>query len=323
MNTTKKEELIITRIIKAPIQLVFDAFTKEEHLQHWWGPAGMKLEVVSLDVKPNGKFHYKMIGPDGNAMYGIFNYKEINAPKKIVFTSAFADDKGNIIKAPFDIDFPLEIMNTWTLSENNGKTTLTLNGYPFMGTDEQVKTFLALHSSMNEGFGKTFDQLDTYIAAKFKLHGEMKTSSKSRVSTYLNFNGNTEEAFNFYKSIFGGEFSGKGLTRFSDIPPAEGNPSIPENIKNQILHVQLEILGGHVIMATDAPESMGFTLTTGNNMHINLEPETRVETKRLFDALSKDGKVTMELMDMFFGAYYGSCTDKFGINWMFHCTEKK
>ena len=76
-------------------------------------------------------------------------------------------------------------------------------------------------------------------------------------------------------------------------------------------------------MATDAPESMGFTLTTGNNMHINLEPETRVETKRLFDALSKDGKVTMELMDMFFGAYYGSCTDKFGINWMFHCTEKK
>jgi uncharacterized protein YndB with AHSA1/START domain len=169
MSTTKKEELVITRVINAPRQLVFEAFTQKEHLQHWFGPAGMKLEVVSIDVKPNGKFHYKMIGPDGNAMYGIFTYKEIIAPEKIVFTSAFADEKGNAIKAPFEIDFPIEIMNTWTLTENDGKTTLTLNGYPFMGTDAQLKTFLELHSSMNEGFGKTFDQLDTYIAAKFKL----------------------------------------------------------------------------------------------------------------------------------------------------------
>ena len=164
MSNSKKEELVITRVIDAPRQLVFDAFTKEEHLQHWWGPAGMKLEVVSIDVKPNGKFHYKMIGPDGNAMSGIFNYKEINAPEKIVFTSAFADEKGNAIKAPFDIDFPLEIMNTWTLTEDNGKTTLTLNGYPFMGTEAQVKTFIEMHANMNEGFGKTFDQLISYLA---------------------------------------------------------------------------------------------------------------------------------------------------------------
>ena len=87
--------------------------------------------------------------------------------------------------------------------------------------------------------------------------------------------------------------------------------------------MELPILGGHVLMATDAPASMGFTVEKGNNMHINLEPDTKAETKRLFDALSKDGKVTMELADMFWGAYYGSCTDKYGINWMFNCTEAK
>jgi uncharacterized protein YndB with AHSA1/START domain len=166
--SAKKEELVITRVINAPRQLVFEAFTKEEHLQHWWGPAGTKLEVVSIDVKPNGKFHYKMIGPDGNVMFGVFTYKEIQAPEKIVFTSAFADEKGKAIKAPFDIDFPIEIMNTWTLTEEKGKTTLTLKGYPFMGTENQVKTFFELHASMNEGFGKTFDQLDTYLDSKIK-----------------------------------------------------------------------------------------------------------------------------------------------------------
>ena len=144
----------------------------------------------------------------------------------------------------------------------------------------------------------------------------------SRVSTYLNFPGNTEEAFNFYKTIFGGEFGGDGLQRFGDIPPVEGQPPMSEADKHLIIHVELQILGGHSIMATDAPESMGFTVIKGNNMHINLEPETKTETKRLFDALAEGGKITMELQDMFWGAYFGSCTDKYGINWMFNCTEK-
>jgi uncharacterized glyoxalase superfamily protein PhnB/uncharacterized protein YndB with AHSA1/START domain len=323
MSNSKKEELVITRVFNAPKQLVFDAFTKEEHLQHWWGPAGMKLEVLALDVRPKGKFHYKMISPNGHAMYGVFNYKEIQEPEKIVFTNSFADEKGNIIKAPFDGNFPLEIMNTWTFVENNSKTTLTLKGYPFLASDEETKSFFELQGSMNEGFGKTFDQLDAYLNAKFKLQNDMKTTKKSRVSTYLNFPGNTEEAFNFYKSVFGGEFGGGGIQRFGDIPANADHPPLSDEQKKLILHAELEILGGHVLMATDAPESMGFTLTKGNNIHINLEPETKKETKKLYDALSKNGTVTMELQDMFWGAYFGSCTDKYGINWMFNCTETK
>jgi len=144
----------------------------------------------------------------------------------------------------------------------------------------------------------------------------------ARVSTYLNFSRNAEEAFNFYRSIFGGEFSGGGIARFRDVPTAEGMPPLTEEDKNLIMHIELPILGGHVLMGTDAPETMGFHVHSGNNVHINLEPDTRDETKKLFDELSSGGKVTMELQEMFWGAYYGSCTDKFGIQWMFNCAAK-
>ena len=141
-------------------------------------------------------------------------------------------------------------------------------------------------------------------------------------STYLNFPRNTEEAFNFYKSVFGSEFFGAPM-RFGGIPPMEGVPPVAEEDKNLIMHIELPIVGGHMLMGTDAPESFGFNVNFGNNVHINLQPDTREETKRLFDALSDGGKVTMELQDMFWGDYYGSCTDKFGVQWMFNCAEKK
>lgn len=143
----------------------------------------------------------------------------------------------------------------------------------------------------------------------------------ARVSTYLNFPRQTEAAFLFYQSIFGGEFGADGISRFGDIPPTEGAPPIAEEDKNLVMHVELPILGGHHIMATDAPESMGFTVSFGNNVHINLEPDSRAETERLFNALAEGGKVTMPLTDMFWGAYFGSCVDKFGVQWMFNCAE--
>jgi PhnB protein len=144
----------------------------------------------------------------------------------------------------------------------------------------------------------------------------------ARVSTYLNFSRNTEEVFNYYKSIFGGEFSGGGVARFRDIPLSDDMPPFPEADKDLIMHIELPLPGGHIIMGTDAPESLGFKVTFGNNIHINLEHDTKAETKRLFEALSSGGEITMELQVMFWGAYYGTCTDKYGIQWMFNCTEK-
>lgn len=143
----------------------------------------------------------------------------------------------------------------------------------------------------------------------------------ARVSTYLNFSRQTEEAFNFYRSVFGGDFIG-GINRFRDVPPAPGMPPMAEADKDLVMHIELAITGGHIIMGTDAPESMGFNVNFGNNIYINLEPETRKETKKLFDALSAGGKVEMPLQGMFWGAYFGSCKDKYGVAWMFNCTEK-
>lgn len=143
------------------------------------------------------------------------------------------------------------------------------------------------------------------------------------VSTYLNFhNNNTEEAFNFYKSIFGTEFEGGGFMRFKDIPPSPEIPPLPEADLNLVMHVTLPILGGHLLMGTDAPESMGFKTKIGNNVYINLQPDTRDETRRLFNALSAGGAIEQELQDMFWGDYFGSCRDKFGVQWMFNCAEK-
>ena len=144
----------------------------------------------------------------------------------------------------------------------------------------------------------------------------------AQVSTYLNFTRSTEEAFLFYKSVFGTEFLAP-FARFKDIPPQPDQPPLPEADKNLIIHIALPILGGHVLMGTDAPESMGFSVTAGNNVYINLEPDTRVETARLFTALSDAGKVEMPLQEMFWGAYYGSLTDRFGIKWMFNCLSKQ
>ena len=143
----------------------------------------------------------------------------------------------------------------------------------------------------------------------------------ARTSTYLNFNGNTEQAFVFYRSVFGGEFIGP-LHRFKDIPPEPGQPPIPAQTAEMVMHVELALLGGHVLMGTDAPESMGFNVVPGNNVHLNLQPDTRAEAERLFNALAAGGKVDMPMQDMFWGDYFGSLTDQFGIHWMLNCAAK-
>lgn len=143
----------------------------------------------------------------------------------------------------------------------------------------------------------------------------------ARVSTYLNFPGNTEQAFEFYRSVFGTDYHGP-IMRMSTAPPNPGAPPLPEADQNLVMHVELPILAGHVLMGTDATESMGFSLVSGNNVHINLEPDSRGETDRLFNALAVGGKVEMSLQEMFWGDYFGTLVDQFGIRWMFNCTSK-
>ena len=139
----------------------------------------------------------------------------------------------------------------------------------------------------------------------------------SRVSTYLNFMGNTEEAFAFYSSVFGTEYS-VPIMRFGDMPGGPGAPELPEHERSQVLHVELPILAGHVIMGTDMLESMGHERRVGNNTTLNLEPDTREEADRLYAALCDGGSDSVGLQEMPWGSYWGTCLDKFGVRWMFN-----
>jgi len=136
------------------------------------------------------------------------------------------------------------------------------------------------------------------------------------VNSYLNFPGNTEEAFNFYKSVFGGEFV--GLTRFKDTP--EG-AKLNAKEKEMLMHVSLPIGKGNVLMGTDAIESMGHKINTGTNYHLCIEADSKAEAEKIFNGLSTGGKVTMPLADTFWGAYFGMLNDKFGIQWMVNYTK--
>ena len=131
------------------------------------------------------------------------------------------------------------------------------------------------------------------------------------VNPYLHFMGNTEEAMNFYKSVFGGEFS--IFQRYKDMA---GGEKMSEEDQEKMIHVSLPFGKGNVLMASDNLESMGHQITAGDNFHICLHTESEKETDKLFKALSEKGKIEMPLNKTFWGAYFGMCRDKFGIQWM-------
>jgi PhnB protein len=135
------------------------------------------------------------------------------------------------------------------------------------------------------------------------------------INPYLNYPGTAEEAFNFYKSIFGGELI---IMRFRDT--GEG-ANLPDNLKDKMMHIALPI-GGNVLMATDALDEMNHKVTYGTNFQISVSTENEQETERIFLALSAGGKINIPLEKMFWGAYFGMLTDKFEIQWMVSYDEK-
>ena len=133
------------------------------------------------------------------------------------------------------------------------------------------------------------------------------------INAYLTFDGTCEEAFNFYKSVFGGDFPMVG--KFGDMPPQEGMPPISDEVKNRILHMSLPISAETVLMGSDTMPGI-HDHQVGNNISLSINTDSREESDRVFNGLSAGGKVSMPLADTFWGAYFGMWTDKFGINWM-------
>jgi PhnB protein len=141
----------------------------------------------------------------------------------------------------------------------------------------------------------------------------------SRVTTYLNFQGRTEEAFRFYGDVFGTQIAGP-IVRIGDMPTQPGMPQLSEAEKQLVAHVELPILAGHMLMGTDMLESMG-ELQIGNNITINLDTDTRAEADRLYAALSEGGSDSTGMQEVPWG-YWGCSLDRYGIRWMFNCSEQ-
>jgi uncharacterized protein YndB with AHSA1/START domain len=164
VTESEKGEFIISRVFDAPRELVFKAQAESERLEQWWGAKGSTTRVIKLDFRPGGVFHYSMRTPDGHEMWGKFVYREILAPERIVFINSFADKEGNTIQAPFSPTWPLEILNTLTFSEHEGKTTLTIRSIPFNATKGEHETFETGLDSMRHGFNGSMERLADYLA---------------------------------------------------------------------------------------------------------------------------------------------------------------
>lgn len=300
------KKMTITRDFDAEPADVWRAWTERELLDLWWAPKPWKAETKFQDFKVGGHWLYAMVGPEGERHWARLDYTAIDPQISFSGKDCFCDEHG----APSG-DFPQMQWHNRFLASGEGTQVVVEIRFEKDADLEQL-----ISMGFESGFTAALSNLDHYLETQFKLRAQLKTDSRPRVTTYLNFPGNTEEAFNFYREVFNGTFTGSGLQRFGDIEMPEGMPPMSDADKKLIIHAELTILGGHVLMATDSPESMGFTMEHGNNMHINLEPGSRKETERLFKALSQGGVVSMPLEDMFWGAYFASFTDKYGINWM-------
>lgn len=154
----------ITHTFNFSRELVFKAFTEAEHLQNWWGPKGWTFHVSQSEFRAGGVFHYSQKPAEGDEMWVKFVYSEIIVPEKIVYTSVFSDEEGNMVRAPFNESWPLETLNILTFIEDAGKTTVTAIVNPVSATKEELKTFEESRNMVYEGFSGTFNQLEDYLS---------------------------------------------------------------------------------------------------------------------------------------------------------------
>jgi uncharacterized protein YndB with AHSA1/START domain len=154
----------MTRVFDAPRDRVWKAWTQPEQLKQWWGPQGFKVHTCKVDLRPGGVFLYGMKAPDGSDVWGRFVYREIAAPKKLVFVVSFSDPKGGVTRHPSSPNWPEEILSTVTFEEQGGKTKVTVQWLPAdSATDIERRTFDEGRDSMKQGWGGTFDQFADYL----------------------------------------------------------------------------------------------------------------------------------------------------------------
>lgn len=164
MNSSTGLPFVISRHLKAPRSLVWDVYTQTEHLQHWFGPKGVTMSHGAMDFRVGQTFHYSQALEGGGTLWGMWNFREIVAPEKIVLTQHFSDASGGVTRNPWNPGWPLRTLSTTTFAEHDGGTLLTIQWEPLDASDDEQATFLAGHSSMNQGWGSVLDGLVDYLS---------------------------------------------------------------------------------------------------------------------------------------------------------------
>ena len=162
-KTGADSAFVMTREFNAPLEQVWRAWSEAEPLGHWWGPKGCAIDVLRFEFRPGGFFHYAMTFPGAPPMWGRFNFREIVESQRIVWLNSFANELGGLARAPFSELCPLEVENTVTFAQQAGTTTLSLRAQPFGAPAEEQAFFEALHASLEQGYGGTFDQLADHL----------------------------------------------------------------------------------------------------------------------------------------------------------------
>jgi uncharacterized protein YndB with AHSA1/START domain len=167
MASGKPDPFVISRVLKAPRDLVWKAWTERDRLMQWFGPKGFTMRVATLDLRPGGMFHYCLVTPDGKDMWGKFVYREITPQDRIVMVNSFSDEKGGLTRHPISPSWPREMLSTTTFAPHaglGGGTVVTVSWEPINATEEEMRTFETNRQGMNQGWTGTFEQLEDYLA---------------------------------------------------------------------------------------------------------------------------------------------------------------
>jgi uncharacterized protein YndB with AHSA1/START domain len=159
-------EFVMSRVFDAPRDLVWKCFTEPERMKQWWGPKGFKVLAAKMDLRPGGTYHYGMLAPNGQTMWGKFVYREIVPGERMVFINSFSDEKGGITRHPGNENWPLELLSTFSFEDApGGKTKFTVTWTPHNASEDERKTFDSSRQSMLQGWGGTMDQFENYLAS--------------------------------------------------------------------------------------------------------------------------------------------------------------
>jgi uncharacterized protein YndB with AHSA1/START domain len=159
------KDFVISRVLNAPRDLVWQCFTDPQRMKQWWGPKGFKVIASKMDLRVGGTYHYGMESPDGKPMWGLFTYREVVPQQRLVFVNSFSDEAGGITRHPMAPTWPLQMLSTFTFEDaGDGKTKFTVRWAPLNPTPEERATFDAGHASMTGGWSGTMEQLEAYLA---------------------------------------------------------------------------------------------------------------------------------------------------------------